>query len=116
MATFKTVFLGLIIMLSSYNYATSQSTTKTEQSSSFKTSIIKVKGITCSKDLSMISDNVVKLKGVESCDIAKKGPTSKFKVKYNTLLVTAEEIHAAIENTGSCENPNEKPYKVKEKG
>ena len=101
-------------MTTSANIAFSQSTNTPQQSATTTTSTIAVKGITCSKDLTMISDNVEKLKGVNSCEVAKKGATSKFKVKFNPALVTEKEIHAAIEGTGSCENPNERPYKVKQ--
>jgi hypothetical protein len=41
------------------------------------------------------------------------GAISSFKVTYNTTKVSAKEIHAAIENTSGCENPNDRPYKVK---
>jgi hypothetical protein len=41
------------------------------------------------------------------------GPTSSFEVKYNPAQISLKAIHSAIENTGGCENPNDKPYKVK---
>ena len=110
----KSTLLALAIMTISINIAFSQSTSTTQQNVTTTTSTIKVKGITCSKDLTMISDNVEKLKGVNSCEVAKKGATSKLKVKFNPALVTEKEIHAAIEGTGSCENPNDRPYKVKQ--
>jgi copper chaperone CopZ len=75
----------------------------------------KVKGITCSKDLKMISDSVLKLDGVKSCEASKAGPTTTFQIYFNPLLVSEKDIHVAIQNTGSCENPNERPYKVKSK-
>ena len=74
----------------------------------------KVKGITCSTDLKMISANVEALKGVHSCKSGKTGPTSTFEISFNPSVVTAKEIYAVIENTGSCENPDERPYKVKQ--
>ena len=101
-------------MTASVNIAFSQNANTPQQTATTTTSTIKVKGITCSKDLTMISDNIEKLKGVNSCKVAKKGATSKFKVQFNPALVTEKEIHAAIEGTGSCENPNERPYKVKQ--
>jgi copper chaperone CopZ len=75
---------------------------------------VKVKGITCAMDLKMISANVEKLQGVDKCETAKQGPTTTFEVKYNPVLVSEKEIYAAIEGTGSCENPDERPYKVKQ--
>ena len=73
----------------------------------------KVKGITCSKDLKMISDNVLKLEGVMSCQPGKKGPTTTFLISYDPALVSEQQINETIQNTGSCENPKERPYKVK---
>lgn len=73
----------------------------------------KVKGVTCSTDLKMISANVEKLEGVSTCKAVKTGPTTTFEIAYDPQQVTGKEIHAAIQNTGSCENPDERPYKVK---
>lgn len=74
---------------------------------------IKVKGVTCSNDLKTLADNVKELKGVSDCKPGKMGPTSVFKITYNPALVSTKEIYKAIENTGGCSDPNEKPYKVK---
>ena len=114
MKIIKLFLLTVITLTATTNVAFSQSTNSSQQEVTPKTSTISVKGITCSKDLSMISDNVEKLEGVNSCKVAKKGATSKFKVTFNPVLVTEKEIHAAIEGTGSCVDPNERPYKVKQ--
>lgn len=74
---------------------------------------IKVKGVTCSNDLKTLSDNVKVLKGVSDCIPGKAGPTSVFKVTYNPALVSTTEIYKAIENTGGCSDPEDRPYKVK---
>lgn len=74
----------------------------------------KVKGITCATDLKMISANVAKLIGVSTCNAGKTGTTTTFEIAYNPMLITEKEIYAAIENTGSCNNPDERPYKVKQ--
>lgn len=109
----KSFLLVITCLIMTSNIAFSQSSETAQQHDTFITSTIAVKGITCSKDLGMISDNVKKLPGVSSCEVAKKGATSKFEVKFDPALVTEKEIYAAIEGTGSCENPNERPYKVK---
>jgi copper chaperone CopZ len=106
--------LTILFMATSANFAYSQAAKVTEKATSSLTSSIKVKGITCSKDLTMIADNVEKLEGVSSCEVAKQGATSTFNVTFSPALVTEEEIHKAIEGTGSCEDPNERPYKVKQ--
>ena len=74
---------------------------------------IKVKGVTCSADLKTLADNVKELKGVSDCKPGKMGPTSVFKITYNPALITTKDIYKAIENTGGCSDPNERPYKVK---
>ncbi len=74
---------------------------------------IKVKGVTCSADLKTLSDNVKELKGVSDCKPGKMGPTSVFKITFNPALVSTKQIYTAIENTGGCSDPNDRPYKVK---
>jgi copper chaperone CopZ len=110
----KSLVLACTVLTATTNIAFSQSTNTIQQTDSVKTATVKVKGITCSMDLKMISDNVEKLKGVSSCKAVKQGTTTTFEVKYNPALVSEKEIFAAIEETGSCENPEERPYKVKQ--
>ncbi len=86
------------------NYQTTDSTLSVK---------MKVKGVTCAMDLKTISNNVEKLKGVSSCVAGKQGATTSFEVKYNPTLISEKEIIAAIENTSGCEDPNDRPYKVK---
>ncbi len=73
----------------------------------------KVKGITCSMDLRQISDKVEAVAGVHRCEVLKEGAVSRFQVAFDPKTATTEEIHAAVEGTGGCQNPNEFPYKVK---
>jgi copper chaperone CopZ len=75
---------------------------------------VKVKGITCSSDLKTIKTNIEKLEGVSECNIGKPGATSKFKIQFNPQLLTEKAIYKAIEGTGGCENPEDRPYKVKQ--
>jgi len=82
-------------------------------SDSLLTTQVKVKGITCATDLKMIATNVQKLPGIVSFVPGKQGTTTIFELQYNRYQVSEKEIHAAIENTGSCELPDERPYKVK---
>ena len=105
---------AIILYTATANSVFSQTTTTNQTTDSLKTSTVKVKGITCSMDLKMISANVEKVKGVSSCKAGKQGTTTTFEVKYNPALVTENEIFSTIENTGSCENPDERPYKIKQ--
>lgn len=116
MKSLKFIFSILLFSLSA-SFAFAQTTpTKTPQSSSNKeiTSVIKVKGVTCKNDLQTIADNVEKLTGVASFKANKPGPTTSFQLKFNPALVSEKEIFAAIEATPGCENPNDRPYKVKQ--
>lgn len=110
----KSLVLAFTVLTATTNITFSQSTNTNQQTDSVKTATVKVKGITCSMDLKMISANVEKLKGVSSCKAGKQGTTTTFEVKYNPALVSEKEIFEAIEETGSCENPEERPYKVKQ--
>lgn len=110
----KSFALAFIVLIATTNIAFSQSINKNLQSDSLKNTTIKVKGVSCSMDLKMISANVEKVKGVSSCKTGKQGVTTIFEVKFNPALVTENEIFAAIESTGSCEDPKERPYKVKQ--
>lgn len=105
----KLIVPAFIILMASTNIVFSQ--TKTD---SLQSETVKVKGITCSMDLKMISAHVEKLNGVTSCKVGKQGTTSTFEIKYNPTLVKKADIFSTIENTGSCENPDDRPYKVKQ--
>ncbi|MHA7944048.1 hypothetical protein ACJOV8_013310 [Formosa sp. 3Alg 14/1] len=87
---------------------------KTEITVSTKTISPKVKGITCSSDLKTISANVQKLEGVNTCVPGKTGPTTQFEIAFNPALVSEQDIFTAIQNTAGCEDPNDRPYKVKQ--
>lgn len=78
-----------------------------------KISQIKVKGITCASDVKTIASNIERMKGVISCKPGKQGTTTTFEVRFDNSVVTEKEIHATIENTAGCENPQDRPYKVK---
>ena len=112
MKLIKLFVLAFIVLTATTSITLAQNTT--QKNDNQKTITIKVKGINCSMDLKMIAANVEKLKGVTSCKSGKMGTTSSFAVIFNPELITEKEINHAIENTGSCENPNEKPYKIKQ--
>ena len=108
----KLFVLAFIVLTAATSITLAQSTT--QKTDSTKTVTIEVKGINCSMDLKMIVANVEKIKSVSSCKAGKMGTTSSLEVKFNPALVTEKEIHTAIENTGGCENPDERPYKIKQ--
>lgn len=107
------MFKKLIIAVLIFTAVGNRSFAYDIQPLSDSTITIKVKGVTCSNDLKTLADNVKELKGVSDCKPGKMGPTSVFKITYNPALVSTKEIYKAIEDTGGCSDPNERPYKVK---
>jgi len=110
----KYSLFALFFVATSVGVAFSQTTTAAnETNDNIVTSTIKVKGVGCATDLQMICTNVEKLNGVSSFKSTKQGAVTTFEAKYDPALITEKEIHAAIENTGDCTNPEARPYKVK---
>ena len=107
----KILMLALVIIITNAQNISAQNITQNSDTS--QTIVVKVKGVTCAGDLKTIASNVEKVEGVSTCKTGKMGATSSFEVKYNPKKANIKDIHAAIENTGGCENPNDKPYKVK---
>ena len=102
-----------IILISSIDISAQNEITLIVDST--ETILIKVKGADCSNDLVRIGSNVEKIEGVVSCTLVKEGLTSKFEVVYKPTFVTNLDIYNAVENTGGCGNPDERPYTVKNK-
>lgn len=113
MKTIK-ILVAAIIFTFTAQIAAAQTTTPSQETAAIKTSAVKVKGVTCKNDLKSIAGNVEKLKGVSACKADKAGPTTTFEIKFNPALVSEKEIFAAIEATPGCEDPKDRPYKVKQ--
>lgn len=108
MKIFKSFILVLAVLFASTGIAMSQT-----PKDSLQTINIKVKGINCNDDVKTLSDNISKLNGVSSCKAGTAGATTSFKIEFNPVALTEKDIYAAVENTPGCDNPEEKPYKVK---
>jgi len=106
---FKKIIAAVLLFAAFGNKSFAQNTSVNTDS----TITIKVKGITCKNDLVTLSNNVKELKGVTVCEPGKAGPVSTFKISFDPALVNRKDIYNAIENTGGCSDPNERPYKVK---
>jgi copper chaperone CopZ len=107
----KLLMMALAFIITNAQNISAQNITQNSDTS--QTIVVKVKGVTCAGDLKTIASNVEKVEGVTTCKTGKMGATSSFEVKYNPKKANIKDIHSAIENTGGCENPNDKPYKVK---
>lgn len=110
----KSIVLAIMLWTSSAGFVQGQIAGASQNTDSVVTATVKVKGITCSSDLKMISTSVEKLQGVISCKAGKHGTTTSFLIKYNPAVIAPKEIFTAIENTGGCENPDERPYRIKQ--
>lgn len=96
-------------------FANTNSFAQTKPSTdSLKTITVKVKGVTCKGDLKTIAGNVEEIKGVKKCEPIKMGAMSSFKISFNPAVASEKDIFKAIEDTEGCENPNDRPYKVKQ--
>jgi len=110
----KSFILVLALLFASNTAAFSQAAVaaQTVKAASITTSI-KVNGIGCASDIKSISKNIAAIKGVNTCELGKKGATSIFNVSFDPAVASVDEIHAAIEGTPGCKNPADRPYKVK---
>ena len=99
--------------------AASAQTAKSEeapvtQAAAPQTIKIKVSGITCSGDIKDIQKAVSELQGVTQCkQVGRQSPTSVFEVSFHPSLVSEAAIRKAVEATPGCEDPADRPYKVK---
>ena len=119
----KFKFLYTLTLALAFTFAASLSafaqTTKDEvitaaQTQTIQTIKLKVGGINCGGDIKDIQKAVSKMNGITSCKpVGKLSPTSVFEVSFNPALVSEKEIRTVVEGTPGCDNPNEKPYKVK---
>lgn len=116
MKFFKSILLVFGVIFATSNLASAQAIVgaTTTETTNITTSI-KVNGVGCSSDIKSISKNISAIEGVTECELGKKGATTVFNVSFDSAVVTEEEIHAAIEGTPGCKNPNDRPYKVKQK-
>lgn len=107
------IYLSALIMCFTFSFA-SQAQTAQQKQDSVKTVTIKVSGITCVNDLKIINTNVMKKKGVVSSEsVGKVAATTTFEVKYYPAIIPIDSIYKMVENSPSCDYPDQRPYRVK---
>ncbi len=75
---------------------------------------VKVGGIGCGGDMSIIKKKLINQEGIDEVTFTdKKGDASTFTVTYHSSIVTENKIRELIESAPCCDNPNEFPYKAK---
>ena len=114
-----TLTLALVFTLAASLSACAQNTkdqpNTVVQAQKLQTVKLKVGGITCSGDCKDIQKVVSKMNGVSSCkQIGKPSATSVFEIIFDPVVVSEKEIRSKVEDTPGCDNPDEKPYKVKQ--
>jgi copper chaperone CopZ len=108
----KSILVITFLLLSNAK-SFAQTAENQENAEHLESKSMKVKGITCASDVKTIATNITKIEGVKECNPGKQGPVTTFEIIYNPALVTEKEIISAIEETGGCKNPDDRPYKVK---
>lgn len=87
---------------------------KAQANDTLKTATIKIKGISCTMDLPIIKKKLVNEEGIDDVAYSEvKSEAVFFTVKYHTAIISEKQIRTTIENAPSCDDPSEKPYKVK---
>lgn len=74
-----------------------------------KTETFTVTEMGCATDSKMVEKALYRKKGVKKVQLG----DGEITIKYNSTLVKREDLIQAIENTGTCEDPNAKVHKVK---
>ncbi len=112
----KNILVLLAFFCAGITCASAQTTVaaeETAQQTELTKTVLKVKGATCKNDLGMIVANVQKTEGVQTCEVLKHGAVTTLEVAYDAKATDAEKIMSAVQNTGTCEDPNERRYSVK---
>jgi copper chaperone CopZ len=98
-----------ILMALSLIYLTPSITAQTPQANSTQTVLFTVTEMGCSNDQKILETALYRKKGVKKVKIEGEAVT----ITYNPSKITVEALKLAIENTGTCEDPNDKIHKVK---
>ncbi len=81
---------------------------------SLKKITIQVSNLHCNNDMPTIKKRLLNEEGIDEVAFTPiEGETSVFTVSYHTSATSREQIEKAIEATPGCDDPEEKPYKVK---
>ncbi len=101
----KIIFLLLLAAINQNIFAQKEKKSKTKDS----TISFTVTEMGCKTDSKMVETSLYRLKGVKKVKINGEEVT----VTFNPKKINSRAIIQAIENTGSCEKPEEKIHQVK---
>jgi copper chaperone CopZ len=105
----KTIKISAILVLALCANTIQAQTKKDSSKAKTSTIVFTATDMGCATDSKMVETALYRKKGVKSVKIV--GET--ISVVYNPDKVKPEELKTAIENTGTCEDPNAKVHKVK---
>lgn len=105
----KHIFLFITLVTFGFiGQASAQTASDTTKAKPVKTVTLTVTGMGCVKDNKIVEDALYEKKGVKSVDI----DGEIIKIKYDERKVKKEELIAAIEACGTCEDKSARPHKV----
>ena len=108
--------LALVAITTSVSaQSASENKTQTKDVQKEQTIKIKVSGLNCGGDMKDIQKSVAAIEGVSSCNPqGKVAANTVFEITFNPAITSEKEIQKVIEGKGACDNPNARPYKVKQ--
>jgi copper chaperone CopZ len=101
--------INTILMALSLIYFTPSLVAQTPQNNDPQTVQFTVTQMGCSNDQKILETALYRKKGVKKVTIEGESVT----VTYNPSKITVDALKSVIENTGTCEDPNDKIHKVK---
>ncbi len=103
-----------IIFLMVFLFTTITITIAQTQADSVKTYIIKVTGIGCDGDMTVIKKKLINQEGIDEVTFTdKKSGASQFTIVFHPFYISESKIKEIVESAPCCDNPDEFPYKVK---
>jgi len=111
----KNIILAFLLVASSSIFANNKNTSKIEKNAVVNSALasitdtFSVTNMGCHNDQNLIERSLYRLSGVKKVTML----DGKVVVKYDNQKLTEKQIIAAIEATGTCENPNDRIYKAK---
>ncbi|MDP2175259.1 MAG: heavy metal-associated domain-containing protein [Bacteroidota bacterium] len=109
MKLFNPTSLTCFILLASIFANTSPLLSQTQKPVKSQTVTYTVTDMGCSTDQKILETALYRKKGIKKVAIQ----ADKITITFNPQKISNEEIIKVIENTGTCEDPNDKIHKVK---
>jgi copper chaperone CopZ len=109
MKLFNPTSLTCFVLLVSLFANTSPILSQTQKPVKSQTVTYTVTDMGCSTDQKILETALYRKKGIKKVAIQ----ANKITITFNPQKISSDEIIKVIENTGTCEDPNDKIHKVK---